>query len=897
MISRPLYCHEFVGRRDELGFLAEEFRAASQARLRLAIIDGEAGIGKTRLLNEFLASLDGSATVAVGHCGEPVRSPYLPFSEIVQRLDPRARLAALRPRDPNLRRSEEKWAYFWAVADVIRAEAARRPVVVAIEDAQWADDASIDLLRFLLAQLASARCMILATLRREAAAPSSAETALRMAALRMRAATVQLRALNRHEIKRVVQEALAECGAHLAPAILAQIETLAEGNPLFAEELASIALASGALSFQGQVPLTAQTILQERLSRFTASERGVLSRAAVIGEAFEAGLLAAIAEHPLEDVVSVLERAVEAGLMHEDERGIFSFRHALIRQVLADQLVLALAAPLHMRIAAQLESASDAGDRCAQLAYHWSAARVAAKARQWNERAGEIATSVYAYRDAIRFYTESVRWHEARSTHRARLYERLGTLLYVEGCGEEPAHWFALARSEYEACSNDVGAAHAMLLLADQFWIDGRTQESVKMASAAADRLSALGHKQMYAEALLSVARYAVTLGDLDRAQAYLREAQPLQQSFDTGSRASRHEVQGEIEAVLGNAPRSRAQFRFAAQLAAQSGVSELISQIENNYALAAFDLGDLDLASARHQIAVDEAHRTGMMWRIAYSSLNYARTLTFKGDLQRARTLAWEAVETGVTTATFKTKVASVGIPLALLLNDRALLDACSHESALQVARQSGEIQRIASVFAAFAALRAAQGSLDETRALLREAVRNIAHAHRAWDLLIAIAQWGDPADVAFARALLEMAVGRPIVKRAYVLLFEAFAASRGGERTIRLARLSAANFRRMGNELYAAYALEAAGEPSPGLLGGRTMRRDPMPLEELRLTPRQRQIAELVAQGETNRGIAQHLNISENTVEHHLKGIFERLGLHSRAQVAHMLGTLEQK
>ncbi len=545
----------------------------------------------------------------------------------------------------------------------------------------------------------------------------------------------------------------------------------------------------------------------------------------------------------------------------------------------------------------RLESASDGRDRCAQLAYHWSAARVAEKARLWNERAGEIATSVYAYRDAIRFYTESVRWHEARSTHRARLYERLGTLLYVEGCGEEPAHWFVLARSEYEACSNDVGAAHAMLLLADQFWIDGRTQESVKMASAAADRLSALGHKQMYAEALLSVARYAVTLGDLDRAQAYLREAQPLQESFDTGSRASRHEIQGEIEAVLGKAPRALVQFRFAAQLAAQSGVSELISQIENNYALAAFDLGDLDLASARHQIAVDEAHRTGMMWRIAYSSLNYARTLTFKGDLQRARTFAWEAVETGVTTATFKTKAASVGIPLALLLNDRALLEACSHESALRVARQSGEIQRIASVFAAFAALRAAQGSLDETRALLREAVRAIPHAHRAWDLLIAIARWGDPADAAFGRALLEMAVGRPIVKRAYALLFDAFTA-KSGTRATRLAHMAAANFRRMGNALYAAYGLEAAGEPSPALLGGRAVQRDrARPFEELRLTPRQRQIADLVARGETNRGIAQQLNISENTVEHHLKGIFERLGLHSRAQVAHMLGTLEQK
>ncbi len=896
MISRPLYSDEFVGRRDELGFLAEEFRAACESRLRFLIVDGEAGIGKTRLLNEFLRTLDGTATVAVGHCSEYVRTPYLPFSEIVETLDPRARLAALRPRRDGLRASDEKWAYFYAAVEVVRTEAARRPVVIAIEDAQWADEASIDLLRFLMGRIGSARCMIIVTLRRDAVIPGPAESALRSAAMRVRAATVQLRALRRHEIKRLVQEALTARSAHVDPATLARIEDLAEGNPLFAEELANIALESGMLSFQKQVPVTAQAILNERLSGFTAHDRDLLYRAAAIGERFDAPMLSAIAECSIDDVIDLLDRAARRGLVHEDAGGRFRFRHALIREVLADQLVLALAGPLHMRIAQQLEAAPDAPARAAQLAYHWSAARVADKACVWNERAAEVARQVYAYRDAIRFYTEALRWHKGRSTHRASLYERLGNLLYIEGFGEEPARWFALARAEYEACASGVGAAHAMLLLADQYWVDARTRDGVRMAGEAAEALKILGHDQMYAEALLSVARYAITLGDLDLSRAYLREAFPLQQAFDVGSRASWHEIRAEVNAVAGDRSSAVAEFRAAAQLAAQSGVSELISQIENNSALAAFDLGDLDLAVARHQIAVDEAHRTGMMWRIGYSSLNYARTLMYQMELERAREITWQALETGVTTATFKTKAASVGIPLALLLNDRALLDACANEQSLELARDSGEIQRIASVSAAFAQLRVAQGSMSEARTILHHAVRSIAHAHRAWDLFIAIARWGDNSDVTFARALLERAAGRAIVKRAYRLLFDALR-STDVQRRARLARLSARSFERMGNRLYAAVAAEAAGDKAAPTIPGTAQRPAEPDVLATALTPRQVQIAELVAQGQTNREIAERLSISEHTVEHHLSAIFERLGVRSRAQVAHTLGLRSRK
>ncbi len=902
MISQPLYSDEFVGRRDELFSLTEEFRAAVDSRVRFVTIEGDAGIGKSRLLHEFFAGIQEHATIATGHCTEHVRAPYAPFSEIVDRLDPRARLSALRPRESKSG-SDEKWAYFNAVADVIRAQSARRPLAIAIEDAQWADSATTELLRFLLGRIPTARCLIMVTLRTDSLARNPAAAALRSAAARSRANAIRLRALRRHEIKHLIQAALRRSRAHLDPAMIAQIEVLAEGNALFAEELARVAVENGGLSFQTNLPVTLQAILSERLMPFSAPERGLLSRAAVAGQRFDTALLCAISDFSAEAVLGVMQRAVDCGLLEEsrEQPAHFCFRHALIRQALAEQLVLGLAAPLHVRIAEQLEAQPDASTRAAELAYHWSAARVAHKARFWNEAAAKSAWEMYAYRDAIRFYNDALAWGYPPGTQRAALCERLGLLLYIEGCGEEPARWFARARAEYDACGNAVGTAHALLLEADQKWVDAQTQESVRAASQAAHALKRLGHTQMYAQALLSVARFSMTLGQIDRTLAHLDAVAALREHFDAGSRAAWHEVRGETQAVLGNAAPAIAEFRAAAKLAAESGVSELVAQIENNFAGAAFDLGDLDLAMARHQIAVDESQRTGLMWRIAYSSLNYARTLMFKGEVERARAMAWEALDAGVTTATFKTKAASVGVPIALLLNDRALLAACADETAIDLAEQSAELQRIASVAAAFAALRVTQGSRGEAQALLARALRAIPHAHRAWDLFLAVAQWGHAQDVDLARGLLKRAVGRPVLKRAYTLLFEAFARRDDAAYARRAARAAAQNFSRMGNRLCEAIALECAGEDDAaadryrGMGVVRTTERvekSAARAESAVLTVRQSQIAKLIAKGETNRAIAAQLRISEHTVEHHVSEIFVRLGLKSRTQLAHLLG-----
>ena len=290
--------------------------------------------------------------------------------------------------------------------------------------------------------------------------------------------------------------------------------------------------------------------------------------------------------------------------------------------------------------------------------------------------------------DAIGFYANALQWEYPPGARRAAVFERLATLLYIEGCGDEPASWFERERLEWEALAEPVAAARALLRTADQHWVDARTTESITAARAAVDQLAPLEASSETIEARLSLARFSVTLGDAHGACEQLLAAQRLGGEFDLSANAGFFEVRAETSAARGRTVAALRECAAASRLAGALRNSEATVQIENNCALVAAELGQVTESKRGHENALTEARRTSMQWRIAYSALNFAQTLTLAGDLRRARELAWEAVESGVTTATFRTKAAAVGIPLALLVNDRRLLDACARVEAHSISR-----------------------------------------------------------------------------------------------------------------------------------------------------------------------------------------------------------------
>lgn len=896
MIAQSIGSEAFVGRRDLLAFLQTEFRLVRDGCARTVMLEGDLGSGKTRLVDELCERLGEHVTVAAARCEPALARPYLPFATMLTRLESRARgrVSALgRGAAPAIADESE---FFEGVAGVLAREALRKPLIVVVEDVHWADSGTLALLAYLLRELRRVQIFVVVTYRLDDAVVERKLAAVRSAATRAGAATVRLSGLARNETRHLLQRSAAARGARVAPDLFAQIEDLAEGNPLFAEELLAVALEHGRLRLDRDVPLTARAVAAERLAGFDERERDVLIRAAIVGRAFEAPFLASIAERPLAHIAAVLQRAVSCGLLEADGADRYRFRHELVRRVLGDEMIFTLAAPLHVRVATALEGLGSAAP--ADLAQHWAAARMPERARRSFQAAADAAYRNHAYRDAVRYYSEALRWNYPRGAERAALYEQLGTVLYLDGCRDASLPSFARSRDELAALPDAIGAARALLLIADQQWVDARTTESVATAAEAADALAQLDRPELAAQAALAVARFDITLGRRDAAADELRRAEASSAAFTPHLRANFSEIRAEVHAAYGATSAALHECAVAARLARHTGDFELVTQTENNVALVACDLGELAYADRHHRRAIDAAQRSGTAWRVAYSALNYARTLTLAGSLAAARALVETALETGVDTPTFITKAASVGIPLALLLDDRALADACADARALDVAYGSGEIQRIGSVAAAFAELHASRGERATARAVVRRALDTLPYLHRCWALAVATARYGDAADVARMRDLLARSHGRPRVVRAHRLLLDTFAHPAGSDERTRRARLAERQFGALGWLPHRALALELAGD-APGaraLYAGmgaaarHALRDAAPPAEDERLgvlSERQRQIAELVALGTTNRGIAGRLHISEHTVEHHVSNVFARLGLRSRAQL----------
>ena len=268
------------------------------------------------------------------------------------------------------------------------------------------------------------------------------------------------------------------------------------------------------------------------------------------------------------------------------------------------------------------------------------------------------------------------------------------------------------------------------------------------------------------------------------------------------------------------------------------------------------------------------------MNWRVAYSALNYANTLTFTGELERARVLVREAMESGVTTATFKTKAAAVGAagtPARRPATARRVRGRRRSRSR----DPFGGAARIASVSSAFAELRLAQGVPEAAHALLDAALEAMPQPHRCTSLALQAGGCDDARTRAAAERLLSAASAAPADTPR--LPFAARARSRrhrSGDRRRRLAAAAATAARSAGWRAFTKPARSKRLGPS---MPHRTRARERAPAE-----PPPNGSGAPGRRRPTNRVIADRLHISEHTVEHHLSTIFTRLGLHSRSALA---------
>ncbi len=433
----------FAGREVERAALAGAWKRVQAEGAGVVLVSGEPGIGKTRLAAELARAAHGDGgLVLVGRCDEHVAAPYAPWVEALRhlvghvdetvlagnvarhggelgRLVPEAlRRVEGAPAPVEADPESERLWLFDAVVDVLATAAEETPVLLVLDDAQWADSASVALLRHLVRHVSPDAALLVVVTYRDTDVDRTHALAPALAELRRapNVTRVVLRGLDELELRALLEGASGHELPPAGPALVRRLFDETEGNPFFVSEVLFHLVESGALvqrdgRWVGTVawdevglPEGVRDVVGRRLSILDETANEVLRVAAVLGREFDTDVVAAVADQPVDAVVDDLDAVLAAALVAEvDARaGRLSFTHALVRQTLLDELSTNRRVRLHRRAAEVLEGR--VGVPVELLAHHYLEAAslgVADRAVRYATEAAAAAHRQAAFSDEV----------------------------------------------------------------------------------------------------------------------------------------------------------------------------------------------------------------------------------------------------------------------------------------------------------------------------------------------------------------------------------------------------------------------------------------------------------------------------------------------------------------
>jgi DNA-binding CsgD family transcriptional regulator len=475
----------FVGREVELAVLVADLDAAVAGRGGVVLLGGEPGIGKTRLAEELAAQATvRSALVLWGRCWEGEGAPaFWPWIQVVRAYVTGGEPAALRqdmgagaadiaqlvpsvherlpdlPTPPPTEPDAARFRLFDSLSGFLRAAAARRPLLLVLDDLHWADAPSLALLRFVGRELEDASLLVVGVYRHtevDRGHPLLGTLADLTRGQRRR--RLLLGGLDQREVASFV--ALV-AGVAPSSALATAVHWRTDGNPFFVSEVVRLLASEGRLDhtetdrtvLTARLPEGVEVVVAERLGRLSDDCRRVLEVAAVLGRDFELRALHPVSGLASDRLLELLEEAEAARVVAAGPGGLgrWRFAHALVREVLYASLPAARRLRLHGRCGEALQRlyAADPGSHLAELAHHFVAA--APSGEEMVARAVRVAT--LAGRQAL----ELLAWEEA-----AGLFERaLAALELAERPDQQQRCELLLALGEARMAASEVSAARA----------------------------------------------------------------------------------------------------------------------------------------------------------------------------------------------------------------------------------------------------------------------------------------------------------------------------------------------------------------------------------------------------------------------------------------------------
>jgi class 3 adenylate cyclase/tetratricopeptide (TPR) repeat protein len=525
-VDRRILCPTLVGRDAELAALDALLGTATAGTAKIALIGGDAGLGKTAFLRAFLELARGrGARVLFGECSEiEARRPFGPVVD--------AFLAAGIPLPDDLRvggpgaqavTELERYRAHAALTTTIAEAARTQTVVLAIDDLHWADEATLELVPYLARKLRSARVLVVGAYRTdEMHRTHPLEHVLAELARSRLADEVRLRKLTEDETATVISGAL---GLGRAPttAFRRAIHARCEGNPFFVEEVLRALVERGELAYREgawrrtkevsdlTIPVSVRDAVQQRLRALTGDALRTIQIAAVIGQRFDFDLLQKVTGQPETEVLGALRAAVDEQLVQEepgDESEGFRFRHALTRETVLADLLQRERRLLHRRIGETIEgTTADPEDRAEDLAYHFDEARDHARAFRYHEAAARSSTRLLAFARALHHLERAVELAPDDDPQLGPLMIRLADAAFQMNELDRSRRAADEALRIFERAVDVRGQGAALSRASRIAWYFGETDRAMGHARRAVDLLEPLGASRELAEAYAEMAR------------------------------------------------------------------------------------------------------------------------------------------------------------------------------------------------------------------------------------------------------------------------------------------------------------------------------------------------------------------------------------------------------